>query len=606
MGDQVGLSLSLLQLYPLSPRAFQSSRGFDKPFARGITLLDSTLSARAQRSSSQQPSEKKMILFFRHEMSSARSTDGNIHKFSDVDSIEIVVQHRRSPSTSFDESRKKHGEHEYLGGDDRLDDGRRSALPSSEHGDRFQQQLGRAVGKGPRLLYPDRIANGDRWRMGRHGFRAASRGRRGRGRLAQQRRLIHVVSGGLLVVREHRRGALMLVGGQRSESGVKVVRRAGHGDGGGGDTGWISGGCRGLEQPLHGERAVLRGCGGGWERLRFAGQTGARTRRSTGQQARRIPGRGGVGAGCRWVASGGGSMQIGESVQGCRPSRWRVRRWVQPSENDAPLERRQPRPRRRCRPSPKFARRPTDEHVLGTRIQHPVISFAGVVVMAGHFDETLVQRQVVPDRVLPSLLVVLVIREMAHYVLVDTVQGESFLRALANGHHDQRVVTVRGFLAFLLVVRSLPILGVLLLGRRVDGGGRVSRAIQGRRLGTAVPGHVEIARILALVDVADLRGRCPGERRCWGARARLRQDATNTETALQGNSRRWRSCHSLLLARSFHIHHSFHASVRKSCSPLFRSPLVTETLKRRRTTIAPLRDLRFTAQGQTRSKCPEQ
>ena len=166
-----------------------------------------------------------------------------------------------------------------------------------------------------------------------------------------------------------------------------------------------------------------------------------------------------------------------------------------------------------------------------------------------------------PDRVLPPLLVVLVIREVAHYVLVYTVQREPLLRALADGHHDQRVVTVRGFLAFLLLVRILPILAVLVLGRGVGRGGRVSRAIQRRRLGPAVPGHVQVARVLALVDVAYLRGRGPAGRRRRGARARLRQNATNAETALQGHSWRWRSCHGLLLARSFHIHHSFRASV---------------------------------------------
>lgn len=198
------------------------------------------------------------------------------------------------------------------------------------------------------------------------------------------------------------------------------------------------------------------------------------------------------------------------------------------------------------------------------------------------------------DGVLPSLLVVLVIREMTHYVLVNTVQGKPLLRALANGHHDQRVVAVRGFLAFLLVVR-LPVLGILLLGR-VEGGDRVSGAIQRRRLGTAVPRHVKVAGILALVDVADLRGRCSRDGGRRGARACLRQNATNTETALKGNSRWGRSCHSLLLARSFHIHHSFRASVRK-----FGSALMI-TLKRS-TTIVPFRDLPFTAQGQTRGKC---
>lgn len=199
-----------------------------------------------------------------------------------------------------------------------------------------------------------------------------------------------MVPGRLLVVREHRRGALMLVGGQRPQSGVKVVRRAGHRDGGSGD-GWVSGGRGGLEQPFHGKWAVLRGCRRRRERLRFAGQTGARTRRGTGQQARRIPGGGGVGAACRWITSGSGSMQIREGVQGCRPSGGRVRRRVQSSEDDAPLERRQSRPRRRCCPPPKFARCAADEHVLGTGIQHPIVPFARVVVMAGHFDETFVQ-----------------------------------------------------------------------------------------------------------------------------------------------------------------------------------------------------------------------
>lgn len=48
-----------------------------------------------------------------------------------------------------------------------------------------------------------------------------------------------------------------------------------------------------------------------------------------------------------------------------------------------------------------------------------------------------------PDRVLPALLVVLVVREIAHNELIYPIQGQPFLVTAANGHHNQSVITER-------------------------------------------------------------------------------------------------------------------------------------------------------------------
>lgn len=55
------------------------------------------------------------------------------------------------------------------------------------------------------------------------------------------------------------------------------------------------------------------------------------------------------------------------------------------------------------------------------------------------------------DGVLPALLVFPVIRKVAHYVFVDSVESQTFLRTVPDGHHDQGVVAVRWFLFALLL-----------------------------------------------------------------------------------------------------------------------------------------------------------
>ena len=43
------------------------------------------------------------------------------------------------------------------------------------------------------------------------------------------------------------------------------------------------------------------------------------------------------------------------------------------------------------------------EHVVAVGVEAPVAALAGLLVVPRHLDEALVQRQVVPDRVLPAL-----------------------------------------------------------------------------------------------------------------------------------------------------------------------------------------------------------
>jgi len=60
--------------------------------------------------------------------------------------------------------------------------------------------------------------------------------------------------------------------------------------------------------------------------------------------------------------------------------------------------------------------------------------------MPGNFDEALVERQIVPDGVLPALFVVPVVREVGHDVLVDPVQGKALLWRAPYRQHDHGIV----------------------------------------------------------------------------------------------------------------------------------------------------------------------
>ena len=58
------------------------------------------------------------------------------------------------------------------------------------------------------------------------------------------------------------------------------------------------------------------------------------------------------------------------------------------------------------------------EHVVAVGVEAPVAALAGLLVVPRHLDEALVQRQVVPDRVLPALGVATVLRNKLIPVLI--------------------------------------------------------------------------------------------------------------------------------------------------------------------------------------------
>lgn len=94
------------------------------------------------------------------------------------------------------------------------------------------------------------------------------------------------------------------------------------------------------------------------------------------------------------------------------------------------------------------------EHVLAGRVQGPVVALALAAALPGNFDEALVETQVVPDAVLPALLVLLVEGELGDDVLVDAGQGQPLLRALSDGHGDQSHVRVRRLLRRVRFLRT--------------------------------------------------------------------------------------------------------------------------------------------------------
>lgn len=57
------------------------------------------------------------------------------------------------------------------------------------------------------------------------------------------------------------------------------------------------------------------------------------------------------------------------------------------------------------------------EHIIGRCVQHPITSFAGCIVIINcifitwHLDETIIQREVMPYGILPSLFVFPVVWE---------------------------------------------------------------------------------------------------------------------------------------------------------------------------------------------------
>lgn len=80
------------------------------------------------------------------------------------------------------------------------------------------------------------------------------------------------------------------------------------------------------------------------------------------------------------------------------------------------------------------------EHVFRQRVQRPVIAFSRVPGLARDLNEAVVEREIVPDGVLPGGELVVVIGKAGHDKLADAAQCQLLLRRLQDCHGDQRDV----------------------------------------------------------------------------------------------------------------------------------------------------------------------
>lgn len=93
------------------------------------------------------------------------------------------------------------------------------------------------------------------------------------------------------------------------------------------------------------------------------------------------------------------------------------------------------------------------KHIQTLGVQRPVAAFARPALLPGHLDEAVVQGQVVTDRVLPALFVVVIEGESVHDELVDAAERGALLRCALDGHGDERDVAVGRLLRGLLAGR---------------------------------------------------------------------------------------------------------------------------------------------------------
>lgn len=83
-----------------------------------------------------------------------------------------------------------------------------------------------------------------------------------------------------------------------------------------------------------------------------------------------------------------------------------------------------------------------EEHLV-IRIEHPVVRFAVLSSLCRQLHEALVQREVVSDRVSPSLILSIpVVWKMLRDEIVDAVERESLLGRALDGHGNQSHVRI--------------------------------------------------------------------------------------------------------------------------------------------------------------------
>ena len=82
------------------------------------------------------------------------------------------------------------------------------------------------------------------------------------------------------------------------------------------------------------------------------------------------------------------------------------------------------------------------EHVLGERVERPVVTLAGVSWLPRYFDKAIVEREVVPDAVLPRGELFAVIGEAVADEVADAAERQPLVRRLQYGHCDEGDVGV--------------------------------------------------------------------------------------------------------------------------------------------------------------------
>ena len=93
-------------------------------------------------------------------------------------------------------------------------------------------------------------------------------------------------------------------------------------------------------------------------------------------------------------------------------------------------------------PLPPPQEAPVVEHVLGGRVQGPVVAFTRSAGLPRDLHEAVVEGEIVADGVLPLLGVLPVERKALHDELVNAPQGELPLGRVGDGHGDEGDVAV--------------------------------------------------------------------------------------------------------------------------------------------------------------------
>lgn len=83
---------------------------------------------------------------------------------------------------------------------------------------------------------------------------------------------------------------------------------------------------------------------------------------------------------------------------------------------------------------------PILEHVVALRMKGPEASLARPVGPTRNLYKTVIERKIVPQRVLPPLRVFPIERKPVHYELVDVTEGQHLIRRSLDGHCRQRNV----------------------------------------------------------------------------------------------------------------------------------------------------------------------